>query len=799
MASADDDLLKQARKRWTRSADAENDQRKRILKAKQFRSGDQWEPAIKDSRAGAAAKQGEDPQPPRPCLVVDRLSQPLRQVSNTIKNASFGFDVLPNGGQADEETAKIFKGYLRWMQANSRDDSPLEWAADQAIEGGLGWFRLRTEYSYDTWDGPVLDPQVFWQELRMERIVNNLTVYCDPSATKPTRSDAQWMFVTEDISRDEFERKYPKADVAGLELFMATGDMGQHNQSWVSESTVRIAEYWRVTYSNRHFYMLQDGSVTEKKPDDKAQIKDHRIMRVPEVKCDKINAVQSLEQYDWVGTHIPIIPVIGEELNLDGRQYLRGVIEEGADAQRMVNYFYSGAVEIFALASKNAPMVPAGAVANYPQWKTRNIRNHAYLPYDPWSPDGQPYPAPILDTTEPPIQAAVELMRISEDAIKATTSTGDASLGNTNPNERSGRALQALQSQSDLANSNYPDNVRRALIYAAELALEVIPKITQPGQIFHILGDDDKTQQVVAGQPYLEGGKGQPPMPMPGVPPEVAKDPQTLYKFYDLNNGRYSVTVSVGKATATKREEGAAALGELIPHLPPPMAAVLTPEYIAQLQMPDAEKMAQLARKALPPELQAATQDGQQPNVPPEIQAQMEQMQQQNQQMQQALETKQVEHEASFKEAQLKADTELHKTQMTLDAESDRQLALQVMKNASAIAVAHIAAASKGADMQQHAAEEAQALGHEQEQNAMDRSHEANMAQLGHQQALEQGDQAHQQALQQGAQSGQQALEQGEQSGQQDQLSQLSDQAHQADMAEQAQAAAAAAPEQAGA
>ena len=94
-------------------------------------------------------------------------------------------------------------------------------------------------------------------------------------------------------------------------------------------------------------------------------------------------------------------------------------------------------------------------------------------------------------------------MRTSEDAIKASTSTGDASLGNTNPNERSGRALQSLQAQSDLANSNYPDNVRRAIIYAAEQMLEILPKITRPGQIWHILRDGRREpQQVMVGKPF---------------------------------------------------------------------------------------------------------------------------------------------------------------------------------------------------------------------------------------------------------------------------------------------------------
>jgi hypothetical protein len=760
------DLIREARERWNRAAEAEEQQRGRIVLAKKFRAGDQWHAAIKAAREGKDPEQGKSPQPGRPCLVVDRLSQPVRQVSNTIKNASFGFDVLPAGGSSDQDTADIFKGYLRWMMNNSRGESPIEWAADQAIEGGIGWFRLRTDYINETWDGELTE-EAMWQALFMERITNNLTVYCDPSAMRPTRSDAQWMFVTEDISRDEFERLYPNADIRGLDAFMSTGDMGKRTGEWVSESTVRIAEYYRIEYTNRHLYQLQDGSVVEEKPDDKADIKAERVMRVPSVKCDKINAVESLQQFEWVGSRIPLIPVLGEELNVDGQVHLRGVIEEGMDAQRMVNYTYSGAMEIFALAPKNAPMVAAGAVANYKQiWQTRNIINHAYLPFDPWDQEGKEYPTPMLDTTEPPIQAAVELMRVSEDAIKATTSTGDASLGNTNPNERSGRALQALQAQSDLANSNYPDNVKRALIYAGELAVEIIPKITTKGQIIHILGMDDEPEQVMVGQPYQEGPNGQPQPSPPNITPEIAQLEGSLHKFYDLNNGRYAVTVSVGKATATKREEGAQALGELIPHLPPEMAAVATPDYVEQLSFPGSHKIAEKLRNALPPQLQDKND---QPQIPPAVQMQMQQMQAELQKAQQFIQTKQAEQQGSLQETQIKTQADMQKAQMGFANE----LKLQEMKSATAIEVARISAAKVMMDPQAEAAEERLATG-------LEMAHDVGMAAMEHQHELEQAAQQHDHALTQGAQQAQTA-----------QQSQQSDQQHQAEMAQQAQEAAA--------
>lgn len=632
-------LVEEARRRWDRCDEAEQAQRKRMLLAKQFRAGDQWPDAIKIQRQGGQAVSGQAAQPPRPCLTIDRLSQPCRQVSNTIKSANFAIDVLPNGHGADSETAEIVKGYLRYVQNRSRGESPVEWAADQAIEGGLGWFRIRTEYVYDSPDG-IPEDALNDQEIRLERIPNNLAVYCDPWSTKPTRSDAAFMFVTEDISKDEFKRRWPKADFASLEAFASTGD---NVKNWVDQDTVRIAEYWRVQF--------------------KEETIGKRTFKRPTVKMSVINAVQELEQFDWVGSRIPIVPVIGEELNIDGKSHLRGIIEEGMDAQRMVNYTYSGAVETFSLAPKAPFIVAEGQIDDYKGiWQTANVANHSYLPYKPTSLNGSPVPPPERNQAEPPIQAAALLLQVSEEAIKATTGIYDVSLGNQTEKAKSGRAIQALQGQSDLGSSNYPDNVRRALIYAGELMVEIIPKITRPGQMLQILGVDDQPKQVLLGQPYIEGKNG---APQPVQPGEEAQYEKGLVKLYDVTKGRYAVTVAVGKSYTTKREEGAAAIGELMPALPPPMAAAIAPEFIEELSFPGAHKIAEVARRALPPELQAPP-DGEEA-IPPQVKQQLMQAEQaiqmltqQVEQQGQIIQTEAVKANARLREKEIgeRADTE---------------------------------------------------------------------------------------------------------------------------------------------
>ena len=759
-----DPIVSEARKRWARCDEAESSQRAAILAAKKFRAGDQWPEAIRLQRQGSQAIQGQAAQPPRPCLTIDRLSQPVRQISNTIKSASFAIDVLPNGHGADDDVADIYKGYLRRVQNLSRGESPIEWAADGAIEGGIGWFRILTEYVQTRWpDDQPPDASLFDQEVRLGRIANNLTVYCDPSANKPTRADAQFMFVTEDLSRDEFRSRFKKGakdaaiTEASLDAFVSTGDM----PGWVSDESVRIAEYWRVTYQDETWVQLTSGVIVkgDAVPKD-AVIAHRRTMRVPVVTCYIINAVEVLERYDWLGSHIPLIPILGEELNVDGKAVLRGVIQEGMDAQRMINYAYSGAIEIFALAPKSPFVAAAGQIDPYKGiWQTANIYNHAYLPYEPVAVGGEVLPPPQRQTAEAPIEAAVALMQKSEEAVKATTLLDDPSLGSYNPQEHSGRAIEALQARADLNASLYPSNVTRALIYAGELMIELIPKITRPGQLVQILGMDDEPEQVIVGQPFTEGPNGPQPSP-PEVTPEIAALSKGLHKFYDLKAGRYAVTAVAGKAEATRREAGASALGELIPKLPPEMAAVATPDYVEQLSFPGAHQIAEKLRKALPPQLQQ--QEGDQPNVA-QLQQQLQQAQQIHDLMAKELEAKtqviqtdQIKVQAQLKETAMnnasaekrtliQATAQMLQTQAKLDAEDARTF-VDAMEN------------RLGKVLELHM-QKLQAV-HDAASQGRSDAHDMLMSNLEHQQTLQQNQQAHAQALQQGQQQQQNTLEQ---------------------------------------
>lgn len=765
---ADYDLLAEVKERFDRAAEAEEAQRKRILAAKTFRSGDQWAPEVRIQRAGGPSLQGVAAQPPRPLITVDRLSQPLQLISNQITSANFGIDVLPNGNGADQETAKIFKGYLRRLQNQARSEDPIGWAGEQAVEGGLGWFRLRTEY-VERIPGRSANIDLFDQELRLERIANNLAVFSDPTAVLPTKRDMQWAFVVEDIDRDEFKRRWPKAQAIGVEDFLGTGASGKW-ADWVQEDTIRIAEYWRILYQYQPYSLLEDGQVV---PGKVKGAKAVRNIPVPKIKGTKVYALGELPKedgdpdlWDWIGTRIPLFPILGQEYNVDGQQILQGLIQAALDPQRMLNYSYSAVVEMFALATKTPWVIAEGQWEGYEQlWAQANTTNFAYLPYKPTALAGAIVPPPQRQVAEPPIQAAVEMVKIFEDAIKSTTAVYDPGLGNISAHEKSGRAILALQQQGEQTQSNFMGHVQRAILDMAQEAVWIIPQITRKGQILQILGIDDAPEQVMVGAAFQKGPNGEPIQAPQELPEELLKAQQGLTKFYDLSAGRYAVTVSIGKSFTTKRQEGAQLLGDFL-EKNPQLLQIFGDIFFRDLDMPGADEISERMKKMLPPPLQSSGKPGE---ITPQ---QFAQFKQQAQQMIEML-TKELEAKTKIIETEgVKAQQELEKERMkTLGAVREKELDADTrLKIATIQANATIGSAEIKAGMaqmqsqiaaQQALLEQYFGLQHETEQQTRDMGHEAAMAsisqdheakmaqqQMGHEAGMAGGQQAHEQQMQ---------------------------------------------------
>ena len=404
-----------------------------------------------------------------------------------------------------------------------------------------------------------------------------------------------------------------------------------------------------------------------------------------------------LEETDWIGETIPICPVWGDEVIVDGRRHFRSLIRDARDPQTMFNFWRSSSTELVALAPRAPFLAAEGQIPQGPEgekWRTANTRSHPYLLYKPNIAPGMPQRQPFPGVPAGNIQEALN----ASDDMKAIVGIYDASLG-ARSNETSGKAIVARQRESDNGTFHFLDNLSRSIRYAGQCLIEIIPSIYSPRAAIRILGEDMAPKVVELGQSAQQGED---------TPLDAAQD-----RLYDLSVGKYDVVVKTGPSFATRREEAATQMIELI-RAYPPAAPIIGDLFVENLDWPGAGEVSKRLKKMLPPQLQDG-QDGRPMGLPPEIQQQIAQGTQLIQQLQSENAALKADKQGSMIDAQAKIqELELKNKEMGLRAiESQREYEIKVaelrLKEAEIMAKAESENASREFEGQKMAREDMRA------------------------------------------------------------------------------------------
>jgi hypothetical protein len=583
-------ILVEAKDRFKKSSDAEQDNRTEALDDLRFaRLGEQWPNDVVRARE----REG------RPCLTINRLPTFIRQVTNDARLNKPAIKVHPVDDHSDPETAEIINGLIRNIEVSSNADAAYIQALESSVTSGLGYFRISMDYACD---------DVFDMDLKIDRISNPFTVYADPDGIEVDSSDWMYAFVTEWMPKEKFEHKYKDALVADWDAD-STGDT-----EWVTEDSVRIAEYWKREEITRDIVQLSDGSTWDiDEYSERKEIFDMSgltIARERKAMSYKVTQYilcggQVLETNPWPGKYIPIVPVYGDEINVDGKRHLVSLIRFAKDPQRMFNYWRTASTELVALAPKAPFIGPAGAFdTDADKWATANTKSHPYIEYDGGiAPQRQPF-------SGVPAGALQESLNASDD-MKSIIGMYDASLG-ARSNETSGKAIMARQREGDISTFHFIDNLSKAIRHAGRILIDLIPKVYDKPRVVRILGPEDDSENV-----------------------KINQQTEDMDKIYDLTVGRYDVTVSSGPSFTTRREEAVAQMTDMI-RAYPDVAPLIGDILAKNLDWPGADEIAKRLKAMLPPQIKQMEDEGKS-EIPPEAQAMMQSMQQNLQQMQQQM------------------------------------------------------------------------------------------------------------------------------------------------------------------
>lgn len=565
------DLVEKAKRCFKYAIESEAKQRERERDDLMFQIPElQWDDDARKARAGGVV--GVQVTPARPMLSISLLTQPMQLIRNQAQNAKLGVEVHPVSEDADEELAEVKQGLYRRIERDSNANVARLWALDRAIQAGRGWYRVNT-----TWDEHADSP--FDQEIVIERIFDQSAVYIDPAAQRQDFSDARWAMIVCWVPLEAFQEQYPNAQVPyNDEEF---GTWYREDPEWVrlqgDQKAIRVAEM---------FY--KDIEYQEEKIQGRT-----RTREVINVRYCKVTSRDVLEEQDWNGHYIPLVPVLGRELQpFDEERRWEGMVRQSRDGQKMFNYAASTLVERMALEPK-APFIGAeGQFEGHEnEWMSANVRNMPFLEYKPTTVGDHLAPPPAraeVDGTG--MSLALQALMQAKSFIQAATAVYEPSLGDMpdEPTAQSGRAILALQQQADAGTGHFLQSLANvSMMYEARVILDLMPTIyDRPGRITQILGVEDEPKMVMLNRPFVSGPDGRPmpappsgammpprqgPMPgpmvgPPGMPAPAPGPPEV--KEYDLSKGQYSISISVGKSFQTRLQEGQAEIGAVLEKAP---------------------------------------------------------------------------------------------------------------------------------------------------------------------------------------------------------------------------------------
>jgi hypothetical protein len=510
------------------------DERLQCLQDRRFYSlaGAQWEGPLND--------QFEN----KPKFEVNKIHLSVIRIINEYRNNRITVDYISRDGEPEsDKLADTLDGMYRADEQDSVADEAYDNAFEEAVGGGFGAWRLRTEYEDDE------DEENEKQRIRFEPIFDaDSSVFFDLNAKRQDKADARYCYVIYSMTRDSYKDEWGDDPTNWPKI------VHQYEFDWCTPDVVYIAEYYRVedTTETIRIFRNIDGTEERYKQSDFAEdenleenllaigsveVRQRRIKR-RRVHKYIMSGGRILEDAGYIaGKCIPIVPVYGKRWFVDNIERCMGHVRLAKDAQRLKNMQLSKLGEISALSSVEKPILTPEQIAGHQvMWSEDNIKDYPYLLINPVTgPNGETQvTGPVAYTRSAAVPPALAgLLQVTEQDMNDI-------LGNQQGGEQivsniSGKAVEMIQQRLDMQTFIYMSNFSKAMKRCGEIWLSMAKDIyVEEGRKMKVITADDQTDMVELMKPMVE---------------ESGK--VTLAN--DLSKANFDVNVDVGPTSSSKR------------------------------------------------------------------------------------------------------------------------------------------------------------------------------------------------------------------------------------------------------
>ena len=553
----------------------------------------------------------------RVAMTFNKLPQFINKVTGSQRSTVQTIKVSPTGasiGQSEPEfetgagkkkipLSAIFTDLIRDIEYQSNATAWYKMAFKHALEGGFGWLRVLTQYQADGFD----------LDIKIAGIRDRWSVIPDPHAIEPDLSDMNYCFINEKMSQKEFNKRYPSKSSEAL----AGSTVSASSTFWGDDETVTVSEYFRREPYKKEIVLMSDGKTYDAKEVDDL-LEEMADLGIKEVKRRKATAYKVIwckisqgdyleDEIEFPTSTIPIVPMFGRELDFRGKRMLKGLIDDGIDAQIALNKMRSSAIERIDGSPLSPFIATDKAIEGYEEmWAEANTVRYSTLVYK----KGEDRPQRDIGATIP--TAELQITGVLDDDMKASIGIFNASLGATS-NEISGKAIKARQAESDVGTYEFIDNYQTAIRRVGLLVTEMIPRIYDTERIVRIRGADGQSDTIEINKVIVDTETGN----------EVVVN--------SLNHGNHTVVIGTGASYETKQEQNAEQILELM-KVNQQVAQVGSDLLVKNLDFAESDILGERLERMIPPQFlskqkqEALAEDAPEPQPSPEqLKAQAEQ------------------------------------------------------------------------------------------------------------------------------------------------------------------------------